>query len=78
MTVASTEADGCVIGRARESAAGADVTYCRDVARILEQSIRDTDFAAETLRSLGYTARTTIDGLVYALLTGGAFGWLWP
>jgi hypothetical protein len=29
-------------------------------------------------RSLGYTVRTTIDGLLYALLTGGAFGWLWP
>ena len=29
-------------------------------------------------RSLGYTVRTTIDGLIYALLTGGAFGWLWP
>jgi hypothetical protein len=29
-------------------------------------------------RSLGYTVRTTIDGLVYALLTGGVFGWLWP
>ena len=29
-------------------------------------------------RSLGYTVRTTIDGLVYGLLTGGAFGWLWP
>ena len=29
-------------------------------------------------RSLGYTVRTTIDGLGYALLTGGAFGWLWP
>jgi hypothetical protein len=29
-------------------------------------------------RSLGYIVRTTIDGLVYALLTGGAFGWLWP
>jgi hypothetical protein len=28
-------------------------------------------------RSLGYTLRTTIDGLVYALLTGGVFGWLW-
>jgi hypothetical protein len=27
---------------------------------------------------LGYTVRTTIDGLVYGLLTGGAFGWLWP
>jgi hypothetical protein len=29
-------------------------------------------------RSLGTTIRTTIDGLVYALLTAGAFGWLWP
>lgn len=29
-------------------------------------------------RSLGATVRSTIDGLVYALLTGGAFGWLWP
>jgi hypothetical protein len=27
---------------------------------------------------LGATLRSTIDGLVYALLTGGAFGWLWP
>jgi hypothetical protein len=29
-------------------------------------------------RGLGYTIRTTIDGLVYSLLTGGVFGWLWP
>jgi hypothetical protein len=27
---------------------------------------------------LGATLRSTIDGLVYALLTGGTFGWLWP
>jgi hypothetical protein len=24
------------------------------------------------------TAKDTIDGLIYGLLTGGAFGWLWP
>ena len=24
------------------------------------------------------TLKSTVDGLVYALLTGGAFGWLWP
>jgi len=24
------------------------------------------------------TLKSTIDGLVYALLTGGVFGWLWP
>ena len=29
-------------------------------------------------RSLGTTVRSTIDGLVYALLTAGTFGWLWP
>ena len=27
---------------------------------------------------LGATVRSTIDGLVYGLLTGGVFGWLWP
>jgi hypothetical protein len=29
-------------------------------------------------RSLGTTVRNTFDGLVYGLLTAGAFGWLWP
>ena len=29
-------------------------------------------------RNWGYTLRTMCDGLVFALLTGGAFGWLWP
>ncbi len=29
-------------------------------------------------RSWGYTLKTMFDGLIYALLTGGAFGWLWP
>jgi hypothetical protein len=29
-------------------------------------------------RDWGATARAVIDGLVYALLTGGTFGWLWP
>jgi hypothetical protein len=29
-------------------------------------------------RDIGATLRSTIDGLVYALLTGGLFGWLWP
>ena len=27
---------------------------------------------------LAATVRSTIDGLVYGLLTGGVFGWLWP
>jgi hypothetical protein len=29
-------------------------------------------------RNLGTTIRGTIDGLIYALLTAGTFGWLWP
>ncbi len=29
-------------------------------------------------RSWGTTIRATVDGLIYGLLTGGVFGWLWP
>lgn len=29
-------------------------------------------------RSWTTTVRNTVDGLIYALLTAGAFGWLWP
>ena len=29
-------------------------------------------------RNWGMTLRTMFDGLVYALLTAGTFGWLWP
>jgi hypothetical protein len=29
-------------------------------------------------RDLGAIVRSSVDGLVYALLTGGLFGWLWP
>jgi hypothetical protein len=29
-------------------------------------------------RSLGTTIRSTVDGLLYGLLTAGTFGWLWP
>lgn len=29
-------------------------------------------------RSTGSAVRSTVDGLVYGLLTGGVFGWLWP
>ena len=29
-------------------------------------------------RSLPLTIKSTIDGLIYALLTAGTFGWLWP
>jgi hydrogenase/urease accessory protein HupE len=29
-------------------------------------------------RSWGTTFRNMLDGLLYGLLTGGVFGWLWP
>lgn len=29
-------------------------------------------------RNWGTTMRSTVDGLVYALITAGTFGWLWP
>jgi hypothetical protein len=29
-------------------------------------------------RSWSITAKSTVDGLIYALLTAGMFGWLWP
>jgi hypothetical protein len=29
-------------------------------------------------RSAGTTFRSSVDGLLYALVTGGVFGWLWP
>lgn len=29
-------------------------------------------------RPLSFVAKNTIDGVVYGLLTAGAFGWLWP
>jgi len=29
-------------------------------------------------RNWGTTTRFVVDGLLYGLLTGGAFGWLWP
>jgi hypothetical protein len=29
-------------------------------------------------RDWGTTLRSMIDGLIYGLLTGGVFGWLWP
>ncbi len=29
-------------------------------------------------KSWGTTIRSTIDGLIYALLTAGLYGWLWP
>ena len=33
----------------------------------------------EEVRNLGVTTiKSSVDGLIYALLTAGTFGWLWP
>src|SRR5262249_26966315 len=37
VAVAETEADGCLIGRVRPQAAKKDVTYAKDVARVLQE-----------------------------------------
>ena len=29
-------------------------------------------------RAWSITVKATIDGMIYALLTAGTFGWLWP
>jgi len=29
-------------------------------------------------RSTSITVKSTIDGLIYALVAGATFGWLWP
>jgi hypothetical protein len=29
-------------------------------------------------RSVSTAVKYTVDGLIYGLLTGGVFGWLWP
>ena len=29
-------------------------------------------------RNWGTTIKSLVDGLLYGLLTGGTFGWLWP
>jgi len=29
-------------------------------------------------RAWSTTIKATVDGLIYALLTAGTFGWLWP
>jgi hypothetical protein len=62
---------------------GVGTTY-----RMVFHTVGLVAFAAYTLalwqaniwfgRSLGYTVRATVDGLIYAAFTAGTFGWLWP
>jgi hypothetical protein len=50
--------------------AGTAAFYVHSGARIVESIWMG--------RSWGATLKNVFDGLVYALLTGGVFGWLWP
>src|SRR5512132_176461 len=50
--------------------AGATAFFCYSVAQFSESIWHK--------RSWATTFKTAIDGLVYGLLTGGVFGWLWP
>lgn len=48
------------------------------VAAFLGYSFAHWPMAIWYRRSLSTTIKETIDGLIYALVTAGAFGWLWP
>jgi hypothetical protein len=70
---------GYVGGRALDSGA----TYLQvfrfvGVTAFCCYSLALWQFAIWYRRSTLTTIKSTIDGLLYALLTAGAFGWLWP
>ncbi len=48
------------------------------VSAFLGYSLALWQFAIWFRRSLGTTIRGTLDGFLYALVTAGTFGWLWP
>ena len=50
--------------------AGATAFFCYSVA-LWQDSIWHA-------RAWSTTVKNTFDGLIYALLTAGTFGWLWP
>lgn len=50
--------------------AGATAFFCYSVGLITD--------SIWYKRSWGTTIKNLVDGLVYGLLTGGVFGWLWP
>ena len=68
-----------VAGRALpSSAAYLPVFRFAGVTAFVGYSLALWQFAIWYRRSLATTVRATIDGLVYALVTAGTFGWLWP
>jgi hypothetical protein len=48
------------------------------VAAFLSYSVALWQMSIWYQRSWSITIKSTIDGLIYALLTAGTFGWLWP
>ena len=48
------------------------------VTAFMGYSVALWQFSIWYRRAWGTTIRSTIDGLIYALLTAGVFGWLWP
>ena len=51
------------------------ITSCVAFVAYSVSSVSETIWKAQ---KWGTTTRFIIDGLVYSLLTGGVFGWLWP
>ena len=74
---------GAIAGYAAGLSLGPDADY-----RVVFRMVSTVAFCGYSLailqstiwwyRGWGYTLRTMFDGLIYALLTGGTFGWLWP
>jgi hypothetical protein len=48
------------------------------VAAFLAYSVALWQMSIWYQRAWSITIKSTIDGLIYALLTAGTFGWLWP
>ena len=68
-----------VAGRA--NAPGADyleVFRFAGVAAFLSYAVAHWQTSIWYHRAWSHTIKETIDGLIYALLTAGTFGWLWP
>jgi hypothetical protein len=55
-----------------------DVFQIAGAVAFIAYSIALIEMSIWYQRSWGMTIRGLLDGLIYSLLTGGTFGWLWP
>ena len=70
---------GYVAGRALPSAAPFRSVFCfTGVTAFVGYSLALWQMSIWYRRSWLTTTKATVDGLIYALLTAGTFGWLWP